>query len=68
VHFTPTSASRLNRVERFVCEISEKRLCRGVCTSVQELVMAIGEYVDGHNKRMTSEADKVHDCFKNGNR
>ena len=49
MHFTPTSASWLNRVERFFRDISESRLRRGVFTSVQELVAAIDEYVAHHN-------------------
>jgi len=49
MHFTPTSASWLNMVERFFRDISEKRLRRGVFTSVQELVTAIDEYVTHHN-------------------
>lgn len=49
MHFTPTSASWLNMVERFFRDISEKRLRRGVFTSVQELVTAIDEYVAHHN-------------------
>ena len=43
MHFTPTSASWLNMVERFFRDISENRLRRGVFTSVQELTTAIGE-------------------------
>ena len=49
MHFTPTSASWLNMVKRFFRDISEKRLRRGVFTSVQELVTAIDDYVDHHN-------------------
>ena len=49
MHFTPTSASWLNMVERFFRDISERRLRRGVFTSVQELVTAIDEYVVHHN-------------------
>jgi transposase len=49
MHFTPTSASWLNMVERFFRDISERRLRRGVFTSVQELVAAIDEYVAHHN-------------------
>lgn len=49
MHFTPTSASWLNMVERFFRDISERRLRRGVFTSVQELVTAIDEYVAHHN-------------------
>lgn len=53
MHFTPTSASWLNMVERFFRDISEKRLRRGVFTSVQELVKAIDDYVDHHNTNPT---------------
>ena len=49
MHFTPTSASWLNMVERFFRDISENRLRRGVFTSVPELVRAIDEYVAHHN-------------------
>jgi transposase len=49
MHFTPTSASWLNMVERFFRDISESRLRRGVFTSVSELVTAIHEYVARHN-------------------
>ncbi len=49
VHFTPTSASWLNMVERFFRDISERRLRRGVFRSVPELVQAVTDYVAGHN-------------------
>ena len=49
MHFTPTSASWLNMVERFFRDITEKRLRRGVFTSVPELVTAIDEYITHHN-------------------
>jgi len=49
MHFTPTSASWLNMVERFFRDISENRLRRGVFTSVPELVTAIDEYIAHHN-------------------
>jgi transposase len=49
MHFTPTSASWLNMVERFFRDISENRLRRGVFTSVPELVVAIDEYAAHHN-------------------
>ena len=50
VHFTPTSASWLNMVERFFRDLTTERLRRGVFTSVPELVGAIQGYVDHHNK------------------
>ena len=45
MHFTPTSASWMNMVERFFRDTSENRLRRGVFTSVPELVTAIDEYL-----------------------
>ena len=49
MHFTPTSAAWLNMVERFFRDITDKRLRRGVFTSVAELTAAIDEYVAHHN-------------------
>lgn len=49
MHFTPTSASWLNMVERFFRDITTERLRRGVFTSVPDLVAAIDEYVTHHN-------------------
>jgi len=51
MHFTPASASWLNRVERFFRDICENRLRRGVFTSVPELVAAIDEYIAHHNPK-----------------
>ena len=50
MHFTPTSASWLNMVERFFRDITTDRLRQGVFTSVAELEAAIKEYVEHHNK------------------
>ena len=49
MHFTPTSASWLNMVERFFRDITTERLRRGVFTSVPELITAIDEYIAHHN-------------------
>jgi transposase len=49
LHFTPTSASWLNMVERFFAEITRKRIRRGAFKSVPELMSAIMEYLDNHN-------------------
>jgi transposase len=49
VHFTPTSASWLNMVERFFRALTSDRLQRGVFRSVEELVAAIEEYILHHN-------------------
>jgi transposase len=45
LHFTPTSASWLNLVERWFREITVKRIRRGDFQSVPELVAAIDEYL-----------------------
>ena len=44
VHFTPTSASWLNLVERWFVELTEKQIRRGVHRSTRELVTAIQRY------------------------
>jgi transposase len=44
VHFTPTSGSWLNQVERFFAEITEKQIRRGAFRSVKALEEAIKEY------------------------
>jgi transposase len=49
MHFTPTSASWLNLVERWFREITEKRIRRGVFKSVHALVAAIMEYLEVNN-------------------
>jgi transposase len=53
MHFTPTSASWLNMVERFFRDISEKRLRRDSFTSVADLEQAIAQYIEHHNKNPT---------------
>ena len=50
VHFTPTSASWLNMVERFFRDLTQNRLRRGVFRDLEELIMAIGTYIDRHNE------------------
>jgi transposase len=49
MHFTPTSASWLNQVERFFGLITEQRIRRGVFHSVAELEAAIHDYLEHHN-------------------
>lgn len=50
VHFTPTSASWLNMVERFFRDLSEKALRRAVFSSVEDLISGIHAYLDAHNR------------------
>jgi transposase len=49
MHFTPTSSSWLNMVERFFRDITDKRIRRGVFRSVPDLEVAINEYIAAHN-------------------
>lgn len=49
MHFTPTSSSWLNVIERFFRELSEKRLRRGSFRSVEALIAAIMDYIEQHN-------------------
>ena len=50
IHFTPTSSSWLNMVERFFRDLTENRLRRGVFRSVLELIQALDDFVDKHNE------------------
>ena len=49
LHFTPTSSSWLNLVERWLRELTDKALRRGVFHSVPDLTNAIEEYLNAHN-------------------
>jgi hypothetical protein len=64
VHFTPTSASWLNQVERIFAEITEKRIRRGAFRSVAALKKAIDDYLEHHNRnprpfKWTADADLI---------
>lgn len=50
MHFTPTSASWLNLVERWFAELTTKRLRRGVHTSVQALEADIRSWIQAWNE------------------
>ncbi len=54
LHFTPTSSSWLNLVERWFREITDKRIRRLVFHGVKELVAAIDDYVAAHNEEPRS--------------
>lgn len=49
LHFTPTSSSWLNLIERWFAELTNKRIRRGAFASVEDLVAAIEEFVEVHN-------------------
>jgi transposase len=50
LHFTPTSSSWLNVIERWFGAITTKRIRRGSFGSVPELVAAIEDYIARHNE------------------
>ena len=50
MHFTPTSSSWLNMVERWFRQITDQRIRRGVFRSVAELIEAINAYIAEHNR------------------
>jgi transposase len=50
LHFTPTSSSWLNLVERWFKELTDKRIRRGVFRSVKELISAINEFLEVSNE------------------
>jgi transposase len=64
LHFTPTSASWLNLVERFFALLTEKQVRRGAHRSAAELEAAILRYLDIHNEDprpfiWTKSADQI---------
>jgi transposase len=64
LHFTPTSGSWVNQVERWFAEITDKRIRRGSFKSVPSLEKAIREYLDYNNEKpkpfsWTADADLI---------
>ena len=49
MHFTPTSSSWLNQVERWFRDLTDKNLRRGIFGSVPELIASIEDYLAAHN-------------------
>src|SRR5271166_3396373 len=50
LHFTPTSSSWVNLIERWFAEITRKRIRRGVFKSVPDLIAAIDDFIQSHNE------------------
>ena len=50
LHFTPTSSSWLNLIERWFREITDKRIRRGTFHNVEALIAAIEQYLHNHNQ------------------
>jgi transposase len=70
LHFTPTSASWLNLVERWFAELTTKKLRRGTHTSVRQLNADIRAWIDTWNNNprpyvWTKTADQILDSVGN---
>ena len=64
VHFTPTSASWINQVERWFSELTRKKIQRGIHRSVRQLETDIKAFIDARNEdpkpyRWVTSADKI---------
>lgn len=64
VHFTPTSGSWLNLVERLFAELTERCVRRGSHTAIRSLEKAMLDYLDQRNKApkpfvWTADADLI---------
>ncbi|HEY7617413.1 MAG TPA: IS630 family transposase [Terriglobales bacterium] len=64
IHFTPTSGSWMNQVERWFAELTDKRIRRGSFAGVRSLERAIQEYLEQYNKApkpfvWTADADLI---------
>jgi len=51
MHFTPTSSSWMNMVERWFRELTDKQIRRGVFHSVDDLIERIMDYIGHYNKQ-----------------
>ncbi|HZL49374.1 MAG TPA: IS630 family transposase [Terracidiphilus sp.] len=70
-HFTPTSSSWLNMIERFFRDLTENQLQRGVFTSVEQLQTSIFDYIQQHNTQpkpfiWTAKATDILEKVKRG--
>jgi transposase/DNA-binding CsgD family transcriptional regulator len=64
VHYTPTSASWINQVERFFALLTDDQIRRSAHRSTADLERAITAYIDAHNAdpkpfRWTKSADNI---------
>ena len=69
LHFTLTSASWINQVERWFAEITRQQIRRGTYRSVRELEAAINEYIAVYNENpkpfiWTKSADEILESLK----
>ncbi|MCA1680883.1 MAG: IS630 family transposase [Actinobacteria bacterium] len=71
LHFTPTSSSWLNLVERFFGKLTDKAIRRGIFQSVPDLIAAIDAYLDTNNEDptpfvWTATADSILEKVRRG--
>jgi len=71
LHFTPTSSSWLNLVERFFGKLTDKAIRRGVFQSVPDLITAIEAYLNANNNDptpfvWTATADSILEKVRRG--
>lgn len=69
VHFTPTSASWINQVERFFATLTQRQIRRGTHRSTVELERAIKAYLQNYNRNpkpfvWTKTADQILESLK----
>jgi transposase len=69
LHFTPTSSSWLNLIERWFAELTRKRIRRGVFQSVPNLIAAIEEFIRINNQQpqpfvWTKRVDQILEKLK----
>ena len=71
LHFTPTSSSWLNMIERWFGKLTDKAIRRGVFHSVPELTAAIEAYLEANNQNpqpflLTATADQILEKVRRG--
>jgi transposase len=71
LHFTPTSSSWLNLVERFFAKLTEKAIRRGIFQSAPDLIAAIDAYLKANNDHptpftWTATADSILEKIRRG--
>ena len=69
VHFTPTSASWINQVERWFAELTRKQLQRGVHASIRQFETDVRAFIEKHNQdpkpfKWTKSADDILNAVK----
>jgi transposase len=69
IHFTPTSSSWLNLIERWFRNLTDKRIRRGVFHNIPQLIEAIETFIDAHNETpkpfvWTAKAEDILEKFQ----